>query len=284
MNVLLTNNHLMTYGGTENWTYTVYKKLIQLGFNVDVFSLKHNVTFSGRFKNFYRSTPKNEYDLVLCNHNSCFNLILNKVKYKKLTFISHGTIPYLEKPLAGADRYISVSKEIQSHILKRGFESDVVLNPIDLEVYYPSKPLNLKIENIFSLCQQQAASNKIKTLGINTFQIEKVRRELSHKDYNDSDICVGLGRSAFESLACGRPVIVYDYRGYNGELYDGIISKDNISELIKNNCSGRRYKMSFSLDQIKSDIETSYIADTDYYRSIAEKYFNVNKIIKQLIK
>ena len=27
----------MTYGGTENWTYTVYKKLIQLGFNVDVF-------------------------------------------------------------------------------------------------------------------------------------------------------------------------------------------------------------------------------------------------------
>ena len=98
------------------------------------------------------------------------------------------------------------------------------------------------------------------------------------------DICVGLGRSAYESLACGRCVVVYDARGYNGDKYDSIVTRENIGELLRNNLSGRRFNKPFNKTKILDGIDKLYRTNTDYYRSIAEDYFDAKKIVNQIIE
>ena len=94
-----------------------------------------------------------------------------------------------------------------------------------------------------------------------------------------------MGRSAFEGLACGRPVIVYDARSYNADGgYDGVITQDNIANLLYNNCSGRAKSRPFNPLIARDEFLDSYVADTEYYRSIAEQYFNGKKIVEQLIE
>ena len=59
----------------------------------------------------------------------------------------------------------------------------------------------------------------------NVFNIENI--------INEADLVVGIGRSIYDSMACGRCVISYDYRVYNNKpLGDGYISKEKIEKHI----------------------------------------------------
>jgi len=287
MKILLTNNHLNTVGGSENYIYTLYTVLKKLGHNVDVFAIEIGGRPTTRFENVYTKIPNVTYDLVIANHNTCVQVVLDQAKYSKLIMVCHGIVPHLEQPIMGADRYVSISNEIQYHLMLLGYKSDVLYNPVDLDTYYPVYELNENPEYIFVLCQNIMAQNNIKSLGYVTECVppQRVNRlPIANYTFNTADICVGLGRSAYEALACGRCVIVYDARGYNGDKYDSIITKENIKELIKNNCSGRRYKKPFNKKKILNGIEKLYIPNVDYYRSIAEEYFDAKKIIEKLLQ
>lgn len=289
MKILLTNNHLHTFGGTENWTYTVYNELIDMGMEVDVFTLQadSNSIASQRFSNL-KVTLKygDSYDLILCNHNSCLHHIHRNSIKGKIKFISHGTVPALEQAVQGADEYIAISEEVQTHMLRSGFKSEVVLNPIDLDRFYPTKPLKVSPEALFSLCQGQKAIDQInlhfpalevRSIPKSDEQTRQGRVSLNKDHYNEADVCVGLGRSAMESLACGRPALIYDWRHYQGELCDGLVTEKNVSTLLSKNLSGRVFG--------NSEISLrNYSSDTDSYRAIAEKYFDSKKIVKQLIR
>jgi hypothetical protein len=85
-------------------------------------------------------------------------------------------------------------------------------------------------------------------------------------------------------LACGRCVIVYDARGYNGDKYDSIVTRENIGEMLRNNLSGRRFNKKFNAEKILRGIETLYRPNTEYYRSIAEDYFDAKKIVNQILQ
>ena len=287
MKILLTNNHLNTFGGSENWTFTVYSTLKKMGHSVDVFAIDVGGVGTQRFGSVYTTIPDVTYDLVIANHNTCVEVVLQKAKYSKLIMMCHGVIPHLEQPIKGADRYISISNEIQYHLLLLGYRSDVILNPVDLDVYHPTKELNETPQKIFALCQNINAQQNIKSLGFDTECIPPTRGErlgISNETFNEADICVGLGRSAYESLACGRCVIVYDARGYNGDKYDSIVTRENIGELLRNNLSGRRFNKAFNADKILRGIKTLYRPNTEYYRSIAEDYFDAKKIVNQILQ
>ena len=53
------------------------------------------------------------------------------------------------------------------------------------------------------------------------------------------------------SLACGRNVLVYDSRPYGlNNCGDGIVTSENVRELLKNNLSGRNKQIAFDVATI----------------------------------
>ena len=136
--------------------------------------------------------------------------------------------------------------------------------------------------------QSKKARSRISKLGYKSYSTAvslRSRRELKHELYNKADLGFSLGRGCYELLACGRCVVVYDERKYNLEgCYDGVVTHDNIATLLEKNCSGRAYNYKFDLARVKADIEQNYVADTDYYRAIAERYFDSKKIVQKLLE
>jgi hypothetical protein len=292
MRILLTNNHLNTFGGTETWTYTMYKALISLGHEVVVFTLQYGLGLSKKMTNVKMNSKAisgDSFDLCIVNHNSCLKVVRDAVKNSRIVFTCHGTIPKLEKPVEGADVYVGISKETSNHIESLGFKSaGFINNPIDLDYHKPTKELRENPTHMLSFCQSKSTVANLVQLGYR-LQANRTnfftRKLITPEDINEADICVSLGRGVYESLACGRPVLVYDERAYNKKgCLDGVVTEDNIDELLVNNCSGRTHNAKFDLNNVKADIQENYIADTDYYRSIAEERFDSIKIAKQYLE
>jgi hypothetical protein len=292
MRILLTNNHLNTFGGTETWTYTMYKALISLGHEVVVFSLQSGLGLSKKMTNIKMNSTAisgDSFDLCIVNHNSCLKIVREAVKGSRIVFTCHGTIPKLEKPMEGADVYVGISQETSNYIESLGFKSSgFINNPIDLEYHTPTKELPEHPTKMLSFCQSKSTTANLVQLGyrLDTSNPGFHQRRLITPDIiNESHICVSLGRGVYESLACGRPVLVYDERKYNKlGCLDGVITEDNIDKLLVNNCSGRTYNAKFDLNAVKADIQENYVANTDYYRSIAEERFDSIKIAKQYLE
>jgi hypothetical protein len=292
MRVLLTNNHLNTFGGSETWVLTVYNLLKQMNHKVDVFTLFSGGGASDYIDDLYLEVPKKEYDIALVNHASCM-LEVEKAKQSGLTtidhvrFMCHGIYPQLEQPIGYADSYGAVTPEIQDHLKFKGLRSHIYINPIDLREFRPIRNLPDNPQKLFVMCQNPQAQINVSKMGFQVDCISGVRVErkrLYHQRYNLSDCVVGLGRSAFEGLACGRPVMVYDSRSYNTSGgYDGVIKQYNIAELLYNNCSGRAKSQVFDAESAKQELLDTYVPDTEYYRSIAEQYFDGRKIVEDLI-
>ncbi len=287
MKILITNNHLNTYGGSETWVLTVYKQLLKMSHLVHVFTLEHGGGVCQEIKHLKTQydPPNIHYDLVLCNHNTCFSWVVNNVHYDKLTYISHGTVPRLEQfPSSGVDRYVSVTEEIQIfNKIQRGINSDVILNPIDLSFFRVTRQVRRPPETFLSLCQGQEALQNVRTFNKVEFTHTNryLRRPLTNGDFNRADLVFSLGRGCYEALAAGRPVIIYDSRGYNGELYDGLVTKDNINDLVRFNCSGRATRGQYTRQKVEKAFEQ--IQPSDYYRDIAQM-FDSKEICKELIK
>lgn len=293
MRILLTNHHLNMWGGSETWVLTVYNLLREAGHKVDVFTLHMGTGGASDFiKDVHVEIPNKHYDIALVNHNSCMMEIQRAKDSGRTTidhvrFMCHGIYPDLEQPIGYADSYGSISLEIQDHLTFKGIKSKLYLNPIDLREFRPIKKLNDTPESLFVMCQNPHAQLNISKLGFKTDEVPPLRsqrKRLFHPRFNLSDGVVGLGRSAFEGLACGRPVIVYDARSYNANGgYDGVVTKENIAQLLYNNCSGRAKSRPFSADVVRDEFLESYVPEIDYYRAIAEQYFDGKKIVEDLI-
>ena len=85
-------------------------------------------------------------------------------------------------------------------------------------------------------------------------------------------------------MACGRPVLVLDDRQYLSEMGDGIILPENIEEIMKNNCSGRRFKFTDTKKLLNDALEQYNPEYSKFYRDYALEYFDVKKNIDRYFK
>lgn len=237
MKIILSNNMIGGNTGSETWVYTMKTALESLGHSVFIFTPDTNIIDI-------------EFDLAIINHNTCLKQLMD-LPCKKI-FTSHGILPILEQPIKGADIYVSVSEEVQQHLKDLGFESTIIRNGIDCDKYKSTKPTNDKLTNVlFSSHYQGSALPVIKQacneLGFNLTIIGKGNEVNNAIDYiNESDLVIGLGRTAYEAMACERNVIVYDYNGA-----DGFVTPETLLDYRKNNCSGRYNKKSLSVEELK---------------------------------
>lgn len=294
MKILVGQFHLNTIGGTETFTYTLIKELVKQGHKVELITL-HPGYVSNLIQQQFGIVANQltyNYDLSLVNHNVVVDKIRTLgIKTKKLIQTCHGTIPPLEKPSSNADYHVAISKEIEHDINLQGFtETSVIMNGIDCERFCPIKPLNEKITKILSLTQSEQSNIFLNDVcSILECQLQTLNKNRNPKfdiehDINDADLVVGLGRSAYDALACGRPVFVWDNRSYQGSLGDGYLTKESFSEFIKNNCSGRRYKKIYSPEQVANEINENYNSkSSDIYRKLALNEFNITKQVQKYL-
>ena len=288
MRILVANNHLQRTGGTENYTYALALELKRCGHEVEYFTFEKGAVSDLLESLGVPFMSSRKYDLILANHNTCVRKL-----YKRGFTIqtSHGTIPELERPTSKADLFVSVTEEIRAHILKtKGYKSDVVLNGIDCRRFSPQRQISEKLSCVLSLSQSEELNAFIaeccSEMGVrfisgnkNTDNIWKIEDRI-----NEADLVVGIGRSLYDAMACGRCVLSYDRRWYMGdEIGDGYLTAENIGKAIFWNCSGRGHRKTFDKDGFIKELQKYDPADGQWAREYALENLNVERAAQRYI-
>jgi glycosyltransferase involved in cell wall biosynthesis len=284
MKILVTNNHLDRLGGSETFTYTLAKELSERGHDVDVFSF-HLGTMSDLISEFCHVTKdlKCTYDLILINHNTCLRHIKD-IKGTKV-FTSHGVYPPREQPEDGADFYVGISEEIIDHNER---EMALIHNGVDCEVFKPTREINKELKTVYSLCQGAKANSMLQQAcaRMGVLLLKTDNREWGVEEMiNKADLVVTLGRGAYESMACGRNVLVFDTRSYTEhKTSDGLVTPENADELLKNNFSGRRFKTKVDISDIIEELKGYKQEYGKFNRDYALAHFNITKQVNEYLK
>ena len=266
MKILIGHRGLNVIGGSETFTYTLVKALLELGEEVDIFTLGTGPVFH-RMQNDLgiKQVTSGVYDIVFASQSSTIQNIINANITSPLVQVCHGTKNSLENPHSGADKHISISKEVKLYVESKGYESELIYNPIDTDRFKPMRDLNPNIKRVLDLTHHAKTSEIIQTIakrkGWEVLRLDKYGKwKWNVEDYiNRADLVFSLGRGTAESLACGRPVFVWDKR-YGAEFPygDGVLDKSNIHSSLEYNFSGRKFKKKFSEDNIIKEIEQKY--------------------------
>lgn len=176
------------------------------------------------------------FDLILCSSNTALNDI-REIKGKKV-FISHGIIPALEQPIAGADIYIAVSEEVAENCKARGFAvTQIIRNPIGCE-RFPYVGCSESLKSIVFIDRRTGFRfiNQLKNHDFNIMDTGRPPVIDTRLYIRDADLVISRGRNAYEAMAMGKNVIT---TSVGSELMDGLITENSFLEFRKCNCSGR---------------------------------------------
>ncbi|RKE92367.1 glycosyltransferase family protein [Ichthyenterobacterium magnum] len=280
MTILVANNHLKRVGGSETYTYALINVLIKKGYNVEYFTFFKGAVSKRIEKDLnVKFMSKSKYDLILANHNTCVNYLSRR---GKIIQTCHGIFPKEEQPSAYADGYISISKEVKDHLKGLGFDSEIVVNGINCDRYKVINSINPKLKNVLSLSQSEIANDKIKiacdALGLQFSKLNKNENPIWHVEnmINKADLVIGLGRSAYEAMACGRTVLVFDERPYFKSFADGYMTPELVYKCVEKNCSGRYSQLELSTQDLMLELKKYKKEDGDLLRELALKEFNID--------
>lgn len=283
MRILLTNNHLRNTGGTENYTYALATKLKDMGHEVEYFTFEKGFVSKKLEDLGIPFKSYNKYDLIIANHNSTVDYL------RDTGFIiqtCHGKIPSLEQPSPFANVFVAVSKEIEKHLLSKGIKSKILINGIDCERFKPTSPLHDNLTSVLSLCQSEKANDfikecckklnpNIKFLSCNkhtdnVWEVEKL--------INEADLVVGIGRSLYDAMACGRCVISFDNRDiHKNPTGNGYINALNIDKCLEDNCIGRNNPIEITEEFFINELRKYNPLDGIWARNFALKNLNMKE-------
>lgn len=285
--VLVATNHLHALGGSETFTYTLIEALQKRSdVQVEYFTLqkgKVSQKIEEELGVFFMSRSK--YNVIFANHNTT---VAHLHKKGFIIQICHGIFPALEQPSSLANAHISISQEVQSHLAHKGFNSLIVLNGINTQRFYPKKSINKTLTSVLSLCKTKEANDVIEK-ACEIADVKFVEANMHEKNtwdveknINEADLVVGLGRSAYEAMSCGRPVVVFDDRTYFESMGDGYI-REIVGLSIQNNCSGRYSKTTYTPVQLAAEMLKYKPEDGDYFRNFALKELNIDTMLERYL-
>lgn len=287
MKILFANNQLENIGGTESYIFTLLQEFKKRNYDVEYFTFKKGLTANKIEKLGVPFMSKEKYDLIIANHNTCVEKLYDK---GFIIQTCHGIFHKLEQPSIFADYHVSISQEVSQHLSIAGFPNSIIHNGINLERFAIKNKINNKLTNILSLSQSEDANNLIKDvcaeLNINFSYINKHTNSewnIENK-INENDLIIGLGRSAYDAISCGRPVIIFDKRSYGMNAYigDGYATQ-NFGFYLKNNCSGRYSNRIFNKEILIEEIKKYDPNDSLILRKIATENFNIENIVDQYL-
>jgi len=297
MNILVSNHTFGDIpGGSETYAYTFIKELVRQGHRVNAFCTRP-VGKMAKLVNklgvpVHRARPhKKEYDAIFASHTSTIKLLKQAGVKGFYVQTCHGIYPELEQPYPGMDAYVAITKEVQDHLKRKGLNSIIIHNGVDCETFKPEKPINDSLKRVLSLCHSDEANNMVriacKMAGIEYVEHNKYKNPVFnlHKAINEVDIVITLGRGAYESLACGRSVVIFDKRAYVGSraLGDGIIKSNNVDNYLINNCSGRYSNRDYTPELLVKEFEQYSKNLGSFGREYALKNLNIEHQVKKYL-
>lgn len=294
MKILVGNNGLGLPGGSETYTYALIKELVKRGHDVTAVGKEGPGLISKKLGELgvecFFEPVSGTYDLILLSHSSSIGLVKNAVGFKVQT--CHGIYPALEQPVAGMDAYVSISEEVHRHLKSRGFDSTIIPNGVDCDRYKPTTPINDTLKTVVSLAQSDPANEIIKEAckiaNVDLIINNKFKEWKWEVDeiINKSDLVISLGRGAYEAMASGRNVVIFDQRHYTNmpAIGDGIITKDNVDDYLKNNCSGRYTKKVFNAQILAEEILKYNKQHGNDLREYALENLNIEKQVDKYLK
>lgn len=256
MRILITNHHLQHVGGTEKWVYAMACELRARQHDVEVFTFMRGMT-SEKLEEAGISVidnPFGRYDLCMVNHGTCLAVVRAKCQ-GPVVFTSHGPHHPLEFPGPGADYYVGVSEEVRATHIQRGYDMQVIRNGIDLQEFCPG-PVNDREPRVLSMCKGidagaivEAAAHRC---GLNFFGVHYLGKPAwdMAREIRYADLVFACGRSAYEALACGKTVVVFDHRSA-GLKADGLLTAENIGLVAQCNCSGRYGLLDWRMEDVE---------------------------------
>lgn len=293
MKILVTNNTLKGIGGSETYAYALINELNNReGIEVHGFS-KNIGLISEKLRQIgvkITTTPIDEYDLVLASHTSTIRFIKNFNAVKIQT--CHGVYPKVEQPIKGVDIYVSISDEVKNHLKMNGYESKIIHNGVDCDRFKPLNSINKDLKRILSLSHSESLNNDIRLicnkLNIEFKTLNKYKNPIFNveDEINKSDMVITIGRGVYESMACSRNVLILDERHYLDKppLGDGLVTPHNISDFIKNNCSGRYSGVIFDSKLIEESIRRYDPTLGDDNRDYVVNNLNIKSKVDEYLK
>ena len=287
MKILCAHRELLQPGGSETFFKAITDELIRLEHEVFIFTLK-----KGTYANYFDEGCKfidlqspsipPVFDLVVSMHRPMAEYVKRLNCFK--TMICNGVIP-IELGVSGFDRYISVSEEVHTANKKIGFGSDILFNSVNLNVFFPIKKPNEYLSTVLMISNHfpgvvRTVADACTGAGLFFKHIGSTHwTSFVQLDINNADLVVSLGRGVYESIACGRNVIVYDYRGG-----DGFLTPDNYSHFLTHNCSGRVGKYQYRPDQLHNLFNLYDPKLGPKLRDIACLNHDIRKFVHELLK
>jgi len=289
-NILVATNHLKNLGGSETFTYTMIESLIKKNYEVEYFTFQKGLVSDKIEKDLgINFMSKKRYDVVLANHNTTIKYLKENINSKFIQ-TCHGIFPPLEQPYKYADGYVAISEEVKQHLTKLGHKCNVILNGINCNRFKLLKPPNPNLTSVLSLCQSKEANATIKeaceALNLRFTYFDKNINPVwdVERIINNHDLVIGLGRSVYEAMACGRPVIIYDSRSYASSYADGYLDIKTLLKSLENNCSGRYYKYKFSSVDLINELKKYNPKDGIYLQNYVSENLNIENQIDRYIK
>lgn len=286
MKILLGTHYLAKTGGTENYTYALAMELKRQGYDVEHFAIVKGKTSSLLEEQGIPFMSGEQYDLILANHTT----VVEKLwPYGFVIQTCHGTIPELEQPSPYADAYVGVSEEVKEHLQRLGFEATVIPNGIDCKRFCPKKPVSPRLSTVLSLCHSDIANDFVRRCceqaGLKFIQCNKFKENVwAIEDViNECDLIVGLGRSAYDAMACGRCVLVYDFREHymNEFLGEGMLTPENIGKAMSCNCTGKASRLKYDEQAFIDEMQKYSPELAAWSREYALKNLNIEEAVRK---
>lgn len=287
MDILVGNHNLAETGGSETFTFALIEELRRRGHSVEYFCFKKGmVSELIEMQLDVKFMKKNEYNLILANHNT----VVDTVHKKGFTIQTcHGIFSKLEQPSDNANCHVSISNEVHDYLFSLGFPSIIINNGINCDKFNSKKPLRKENPSVLSMCHSESAHQKVKEaceiLGFDFGILDKYKDGSWNveNNINEFDLVVGIGRTAYEALACGRAVVFFDERKYAGSKGDGYFL-DCFPESLKFNCSGRALNLVLQPLLLSYEIKKYKAEHGMLARKYALQTFNIERSVDSYFK
>lgn len=293
-NICVANGTYKFIGGTDTFNWAMSKAFIDLGYTVYYYA--PDMDGNGVTEKYLKEIGAQPYrwGIPLA---ACFaNQQSGKEFIGKCPVVQtcHSKWTSLEFPIKGAKAYVSISEEIQDFLKGRGYETILMRNGEDLERYSPKSPLREPAQpaalcpRVLSICQGDDSMLKAacKELG---WTFKSVPKEVGQRVWhvedliNDADIVVGIGRSLYDGMACGRACISWDNRKLNPYTGCGYITAENWHICARANFTGRGLPQINTVPALVAELLKYKPEDGATMRKIAEQELNARTNAKRYL-
>ena len=237
-----------------------------------------------------------KYDIVFL-HNTQHENISKKIG-KNTIFVSHGSMVDSSIPKLKHDMHIAVSGRskyvlgadmfILNGINLNKFKSNKLLNKIPKKCLYHNRFKPQKF--VYEACEE---------LDIELDYWKVIEKDVTKK-IRESDFVMGYGRSVYEAMSMGKPVLVFGHNSPKNKnelkrtgispnvedgLSDGWIDENNFKKLLYRNCCGWAKKIYIDNKNDMIDMIKGYDYKMgDVNRKLAEEHLSSHTMINSFKK